>query len=234
AEPDHPGIAHYMIHAFDYPELASEALPAARAYATIAPDAPHALHMPSHIFTRLGLWPESIASNLDSAEAGRRLMAKRHPGAEHYDTVHALDYLEYAYLQRGDQAQARKILETTAAIKTVDVQTFSVAYALNAIPGRFELEQRDWKAARNLPAPAANPSAPFAPALTYFAQALGGARSGSSERSRAALAELQKIQPAVASSPIPGPYDGAGQIEATRLAASAWAALADGRTDEAL
>ena len=88
SEPNHPGVAHYMIHAFDYPELASDALPAARAYAKIAPSAPHALHMPSHIFTRLGLWQESIASNLDSARAGRELMAKRHPGDEHYDSVH--------------------------------------------------------------------------------------------------------------------------------------------------
>ena len=100
-EPNHPGIAHYMIHAFDYPALASEALPAARAYAKIAPSSPHALHMPSHIFTRLGLWQESIDSNLASADAARRLVALRHPGASSFDALHALDYLEYAYLQVG-------------------------------------------------------------------------------------------------------------------------------------
>ena len=101
-EPQHPGIAHYLIHAFDYPSLASMALPAARSYAKIAPSSPHALHMPSHIFTRLGLWNESIESNLASADAARRLVARTHPGAASFDALHALDYLEYAYLQRGD------------------------------------------------------------------------------------------------------------------------------------
>src|SRR6202163_1596971 len=95
SEPDHPGVAHYLIHSFDYPALAPLALAAARSYAKIAPSSPHALHMPSHIFTRLGLWQESISSNLDSAEAGDRLMDKRHPGATHHDTLHAFDYLEY-------------------------------------------------------------------------------------------------------------------------------------------
>ncbi len=120
SEPNHPGVAHYMIHAFDYPELAGEALPAARAYAKIAPDSPHALHMPSHIFTRLGLWQESIASNLESAKAGRALMEKRHPGAESFDSIHAYDYLEYAYLQIGDVDHAREVVKTAAAIRSVD------------------------------------------------------------------------------------------------------------------
>src|SRR5262249_22498171 len=133
-EPKHPGIAHYMIHSFDYPALASEALPAARAYAKIAPSSPHALHMPSHIFTRLGLWKESIDSNLASAEAARRLVAKRHPGATAFDTLHALDYLEYAYLQTGDARGARQALEETAAAKTFDEPSFAAGYAIAAVP----------------------------------------------------------------------------------------------------
>src|SRR5262249_28211133 len=111
SEPNHPGIAHYMIHAFDYPPPAEDALPAARAYARIAPSSPHALHMPSHIFTRLGLWQESINSNVASADSARRLVAQRHPGASSFDALHALDYLEYAYLQVGDESRARKVLE---------------------------------------------------------------------------------------------------------------------------
>ena len=122
--PDHPGIAHYVIHSFDYPALANDALPAARAYAKIAPASPHALHMPSHIFTRLGLWPESIASNLDSAAAGRSLVAKTHPGATAFDTLHALDYLEYAYLQMDDRGRARAVLEEVAGTKTFDEPNF--------------------------------------------------------------------------------------------------------------
>ena len=234
SEPDHPGIAHYMIHAFDYPELASEALPAARAYAKIAPSAPHALHMPSHIFTRLGLWQESIASNLDSAEAGNRLMEKRHPGATHSDTLHAFDYLEYAYLQIGDQDGAHGILEKVAAIERVDQRTISTSYALAAVPARWALERHDWKAAAQLPDPSADPTVPYVAALAYFAQALGAARSGSLDRSRAALEKLETIHAGLVKSPIAGPYDWASQVEAMRLAAAAWAAYGEGRKDEAV
>src|SRR5204863_9058357 len=99
AQPEHPGVAHYMIHSFDYPDLAPLALDAARAYAKIAPASPHALHMPSHIFTRLGFWQDSIASNLASAELAFKLVEKAHPGATPFDGLHAMDYLEYAYLQ---------------------------------------------------------------------------------------------------------------------------------------
>jgi hypothetical protein len=116
-EPQHPGIAHYIIHSFDYPQLAADALPAARAYSRIAPDSPHALHMPSHIFTPLGLWPDSIASNLASADAGRRLVAQRHPGAASMDTLHALDYLEYAYLQLCAGGDSRTLCLGTARLE---------------------------------------------------------------------------------------------------------------------
>lgn len=236
-EPSHPGIAHYMIHAFDYPPLASEALPAARAYAKIAPSSPHALHMPSHIFTRLGLWQESIASNIDSAGAGRRLVAKRHPGAASFDALHALDYLEYAYLQVGDQDRARRVLEEAATARTFDEPSFAAGYALAAIPVRWTLERRDWKAAAELELPRADlpwERFSYAPALTYFAQALGGARSGRLDRSRAALVELEKIHAKFVKAPVPGPYDWASEIESMRLAAAAWVAYAEGKKDEAL
>jgi hypothetical protein len=106
-EPEHPGVAHYLIHSFDYPELAELALPAARVYAKLAPGSPHALHMPSHIFTRLGLWDESIASNLASAEKAHNYVAHAMPGAAAFDELHAVDYLVYAYLQQGKIDEAR-------------------------------------------------------------------------------------------------------------------------------
>jgi tetratricopeptide (TPR) repeat protein len=236
-EPEHPGIAHYMIHAFDYPPLASDALPAARAYAKIAPSSPHALHMPSHIFTRLGLWQESIASNLASAEAGRRLVARRHPGAASFDTLHALDYLEYAYLQIGDEDAARKVVAEAASVGEFDEAQFAAGYAIAAIPARWALERRDWAAAAELKPPAANlPWERFAyvPALTDFGQALGAARSGQAARARVALDRLKKVQEAIAAAPVPGPYDWAAHVEAIRLAAAAWLEYAEGRQDEAL
>ncbi len=236
-EPQHPGITHYMIHSFDYPQLASEALPAARAYSKIAPDSPHALHMPSHIFTRLGLWEDSIASNLASAEAGRRLVAEQHPGAASMDALHALDYLEYAYLQIGDEAAARRVMAEAAAAKTFDDPAFQAGYALTAIPARFVLERRDWKAAAHLePSDATLPWAnfPYAPATTYFAQALGAARVGELDASRAALRRLETIHAGLQAAPVPGPYDWTHQIESARLAATAWLVLAEGRNDEAL
>src|SRR5205085_11495445 len=115
-EPEHPGIAHYMIHSFDYPELAELALPAARAYARIAPSAPHAQHMPSHIFTRLGMWKESIDSNITSAQTAQRWISKTHAGATAFDALHAMDYLEYAYLQTGQDAKAREVADNVAKV----------------------------------------------------------------------------------------------------------------------
>ncbi len=236
-EPAHPGIAHYMIHSFDYPELATDALPAARAYAKIAPSSPHALHMPSHIFTRLGLWQESIASNLDSAEAGRQLVAKRHPGTVSFDTMHALDYLEYAYLQIGDDAHARKVLDESERARKFDEGSFAAGFALVAIPARWTLERRDWNGAADLkPSTVGLPWDRFvyAPATTEFAIALGAARAGRLDTARAALGRLSEYRAVLVKTPVPGPYDWAAQVESMRLTASAWVAYAEGRKDEAL
>ena len=236
-EPQHPGIAHYMIHSFDYPELAAEALPAARAYSKIAPSSAHALHMPSHIFTRMGLWTESIDSNLASAESGRVLVARRHPGSASFDTLHALDYLEYAYLQIGDEHSARRVLEETGNARRFDEPSFAAGYAIVAVPSRWALERRDWKGAAELRPPAvALPWDRFsyAPAITEFSRALGAARSGRPEAAREPLAKLTEIQSKLAASPVPGPYDWAAQVESMRLAAAAWLAYAEGRKEEAL
>src|SRR6266567_6044188 len=131
-EPEHPGVAHYLIHSFDYPQLAYLALPAARSYAKIAPSAPHALHMPSHIFMRLGLWQDSIQSNIASAAAAQKYVAKAAPGATAFDDMHAEDYLEYAYLQLGRDSEAGSVVEKVSRVDRLDVPNFAAAYALAA------------------------------------------------------------------------------------------------------
>lgn len=235
--PDHPGILHYVIHAFDYPELASLALPAARNYAKVAPSSPHALHMPSHIFTRLGLWEESIASNLDSAAAAKRQVARTHPGATAFDDLHALDYLEYAYLQRGDDRKAREVLEEVAKASRFDDPNFAAGFALAAVPARYALERHDWRTAAALAAPAVEipwERFSYARGITSFANALGSAHIGDLDRARKALAELQALHAALAKQPPAGPYDWVGQVDAMYLAAAGWVASAEGRKEEAV
>jgi hypothetical protein len=222
--PEHPGIAHYMIHSFDYPGLAELALPAARAYAKIAPSSPHALHMPSHIFTRLGLWQESIDSNLASAAAARQWVAKTHPGATSFDDLHAMDYLEYAYLQTGRDDAARALVARVAAITGFDVPQFAAGYALAAIPARYALERGAWKEAAALAVgPASFPwdKYPYAEAIVHFARAVGAARSGDLETGRAAVARLAAIQLALQGQK---GFDWATQVEIQRRAAAGWLA----------
>ena len=236
-EPQHPGAIHYLIHAYDYPSLATMALPAARVYAQVAPSSPHALHMPSHIFTRLGLWSESIDSNLASADAARRQVASTYPGAASFDALHALDYLEYAYLQIGDDPRAADVRDEAARARKFDDPTFAAGYALAAIPARFALERRRWDEAAKLEVPDAKlpwQNFPYAHAITYFAQALGSSRGGDPQRAHAALAHLQEIGTALVSSPVPGPYDWAGQVDSMRLAAAAWLAYSEGGREKAV
>ncbi len=237
AAPEHPGIAHYVIHSFDYPELASLALPAARSYAKIAPASPHALHMPSHIFTRLGLWQESIDSNLASQAAAEQRVAASHPGAASFDALHALDYLEYAYLQTCQEEKAREVLARAAAARSFDEANFAAGYALAAVPARWTLERRRWAEAAALAPPAASlpwERFPYALALHHFARALGAARSGDSAGARAALAELERVGATLRGAPPAGPYDWTGQVEALRLAAAGWVARAETQDAEAV
>lgn len=229
-EPEHPGIAHYLIHSFDYPELAELALPAARVYAKLAPGSPHALHMPSHIFTRLGLWDESIASNLASAKKAHDFVAKTMPGAAAFDELHAVDYLVYAYLQQGKIDEARKLVDMTTKITKVDNPTaFAGAFAISAVPGRFALERRAWKeaAALTVPTNTAWDKFPYAEANIHFARAIGGARSGELAVARDAVARLEAIR-----KPMTGFW--ADQVEVQRLASAAWLAHAEKHEEEAL
>jgi hypothetical protein len=233
-EPGHPGIAHYMIHSFDYPELAELALPAARAYAKIAPSAPHALHMPSHIFTRLGMWKDSIESNIASAQTAQAWMAKTHPGATAFDALHAMDYLEYAYLQIGQDAKAHEVVNQVAKVSSFDIPQFAAGYALAAIPARYTLERRTWKDAAALtPQPTNFPWAkyPHAEAIVHFARAVGGARGGDLELARREVARLAEIQTALKGQK---GFDWASQVEIQRLAAAAWLARAEKKDAEAL
>ncbi len=234
-QPDHPGIAHYMIHSYDSPQLAILALPAARSYAKIAPDVPHALHMPSHIFTRLGLWQDSIDSNLASAAAARSYIAQTLPGAASQDQLHAMDYLEYAYLQICQEGEAKHVVEEAAAASKVDQEVLQAAYAFAAIPARYTLERRRWSAAAALQVrPEGFPWNRFsyAEAITYFARALGAARSGDPSAARAEIEKLDAIQKAVAQDK--QEYDWSTQVKVQRLTALAWTAHAEGDQEGAL
>lgn len=231
--PDHPGIAHYLIHSFDYPSLAPLALDAAYAYAKIAPSSPHALHMPSHIFVRLGMWQETIESNLSSAKAARDYAARAHPGTTPFDALHAYDYLTYAYLQAGQDDSVRRLADELAAIKALDVENFAGYYALAAVPARFALERRRWKDAAGLtvrPADFPWERYPYAEALTQFARAVGHARSGEPAQARADVERLRQLRQNLLDAK--NAY-WAGQVDVEIRAAEGWIARAEGRNDEA-
>jgi tetratricopeptide (TPR) repeat protein len=229
-EPDHPGIMHYIIHTYDVPALAGRALDAARRYATIAPSAPHALHMPSHIFTRVGAWQDSIDTNIASADAARR-------GGMATEELHALDYMVYAYLQTGQDDAVRALLPRVDALATqADPTRITGAasgvggiFALAAIPARWALERRDWPiAARLEPKPS---QFPYTEAMTYFARALGASHTGALDDARRASVALDDIQKKLAGS---GDLYWAEQVAIERDGAKAYLALAEGRTTEAI
>jgi hypothetical protein len=230
AQPEHPGLAHYIIHSFDVPPLAPRALDAARAYARIAPDAPHALHMPSHTFTRVGYWQESIDANRASAAAARRDNA---PAEE----LHALDYQEYAYLQTAQDAAARRSLEEIGAIAAKiqsDAATNAAPppagyYALAAIPARYALERAAWSEAAALKPNQS--SFPWAEAVTYFARGLGSARGGNAAAARADAEKLAELHDALRRQ---NDAYWAEQVLIQKNTVEAWIALAESRGDQAL
>jgi len=196
--PDHPGIAHYLIHSYDYPSTAERGLPAARAYAKMAPWVPHALHMPSHIFTRLGMWGDSVASNLAAAEAARKYEVRFHPGAHAAEEVHALDYLTYAYLQTGEDAKAKLILDYIATIDRTNPGVDLVAgYPFGTIPARYALERRKWAEAAALATPKLAETLPFVEANVVYARAIGNARSSNTKGVRAAIERLRTLRDAI-------------------------------------
>jgi tetratricopeptide (TPR) repeat protein len=233
-QPDHPGVAHYIIHSYDNPPLASRGLPAAQRYTKIAPAVPHAQHMPSHIFTRLGLWQESIQSNLGAVAASKEYAAKAHPGAVYYEHLHALDYLGYGYLQIAQDREAKTVLDELLTIQKVQPEAFQAAYAFAAIPARYALERRHWSEAAAL---TMHPSTfpwnrfPWAEAVTHFARAMGSARSGNVASARKEIEKLESLQEALTKA-----KDSywAKQVDIQRRAATAWFLRAEDKNDEAL
>src|SRR5437773_7991765 len=220
--PAHPGVAHYLIHSYDAPPIAQQGMPAARLYARIAPDAPHALHMPSHIFTRVGAWADSAATNRRSADAAKR-------SNDPDDALHALDYMTYAYLQLARDGDARRTWEEARTLTGINPARATAPYALAAMPARYAVERGDWRAATKL-----EPSTskfPFTEAMTHFARALGAARSGDPaaaqkdvERTAALRDELKAAK---------SEY-WANEVEVMRLASLAWVALAQKKSNDAL
>jgi tetratricopeptide (TPR) repeat protein len=227
--PKHPGIAHYIIHAFDVPVLAPKALTAARGYASIAPAVPHALHMPSHTFTRVGYWKESVDSNAKSAE-----VAEKTNGIG--EAMHARDYMTYAYLQMGMDAQAKTNLDHAARLGSMTGGTQGAAgagpntFAMAAIPARYAMERQQWAEAAALqPRPA--PNTPYTEAITHFARAIGAARSG---RPADAAADVEKLA-ALRDREIEMKDEyWASQVDIQRRGADAWVMFAKGMKDAAL
>jgi hypothetical protein len=193
---NHPGITHYLIHSYDYPALAERGLSAAQVYASIAPWVPHALHMPSHIFTRLGMWEESVEANRASAEASRAYAKVRQRTATESEELHALDYAVYSYLQEGEDNKAKEIVDFAARVrKTNPEMDFTSAYALAAIPARYALERNDWPAAAALAIPNVPhwSSFPFMEALIEYAHALGRAHTGDLDGAQKAIERMRQL-----------------------------------------
>jgi tetratricopeptide (TPR) repeat protein len=233
-EPDHPGVTHYFIHAYDSPELAHLALAAARRYAKIAPGVPHALHMPSHIFTRLGLWQESIQSNRAAEAAAKDYAMKMQLGGAWDQELHAKDYLVYAYLQGGQDRQAQGVLDNLQAMRKVQPENLTSAFAFAAIPARYALERHRWAEAAALePAPAWFPWSryPVAPAMIYFARALGAARSGHPGDAQKDVEKLEALHKSLVEA---HQAYWADSVEILRREAAAWAAQAGGKPAEGL
>lgn len=230
-EPNHPGLAHYIIHTYDVPALAERALPAAQRYSKIAPDAPHALHMPSHTFTRVGYWQDSIDSNLAAA-------AVSHRQGQTAEELHATDYMEYAYLQTGQDNSARQVVASLQDIAgRFDPKMIvsgaagpSAAYfALAAIPARYALERQDWNQALELQPQ--NTPFPYTEAMTWFARGMGAAHLHDGAQVRASLAALENLHSRLEKA---GEHYWAGQVEIERLEVNAWKLLMEGRSAMAL
>jgi tetratricopeptide (TPR) repeat protein len=220
-QPDHPGVAHYLIHSYDYPPIADQGLAAARRYAAIAPSAAHALHMPSHIFTRVGAWEDSIAGNRRSENTAR---ANRVPD----EILHAIDYQVYAALQLARDAEAKGAIERGEA-EAGRYERNAGAYSLAAGPARYALERGDWKMAAQLTPRSSK--FPYADAMTYLARALGSARSGNPAAARADIEQLVRLREALRER-----KDAYWTeiVDIQRVTAEAWATLAEGRGQEAL
>ncbi len=233
-EPNHPGIVHYIIHSYDYPELAALALPAAKKYASIAPASAHALHMPSHIFTRLGLWDECIQSNLASVAAAK-CYAENAGIKGHWDEeLHGMDYLVYAYLQKAETDLAKQQYDYLKTIDEAYPVNFKDAYAFASIPSRYFLENKMWKEAAEMePHPVSFPwkRFPWQKAIIHFTRLLGSAHIGNMNSARDELTNLRMIRDTLAAQK--DTYK-ANQVSIQITSGEAWILLKEGKINDAL
>ena len=233
--PNHPGIAHYIIHNYDSPELANMALTTARKYAIIAPSSAHAQHMPSHIFTRLGLWNESIKSNIDSADSAVCYAQSVNPDANWVSEIHALDYLVYAYLQLGDNAKAQLEMKKIQEIKEVfPADHFASAYALIAVPSRLAIENKNWKLATQLELPKTKidwEKAHWPKAMLHFSRALGFSNTGNSTAAEKELKSLIVLRDKLTKAK--NTYE-SGQVTIQIEAVRGWIEFAKGNSKKAI
>ena len=229
--PRHPGILHYTIHAYDTPELAEKALDVARRYSEVASSVPHGLHMSSHIFTRLGLWKESVATNSSASRAGHSFASELGLAGAWDEELHAMEYWIYALLQRADDEAAERVLAELRSHPTGSPRSLKSAHPFAGVPVRYLLERRQWKAAASLesvPADLPWDNFPVAHALTVFARAMGSARTMELADARGHVAELESLRDRTNNA-----Y-WSRQIEVLRREAAAWLAQADGHSDTAL
>ena len=233
--PNHPGIAHYIIHNYDSPELAHLALNTARKYAVIAPASAHAQHMPSHIFTRLGLWNESIKSNIDSANSAVCYAESVNPNANWVSEIHALDYLVYAYLQMGDNVRAQTEMNKMIEIKEVfPSDHFASAYALIAVPSRLAVENKDWELATELELPKTNldwNKAPWPKAMLHFSRALGFTNTGNTSKAQKELDILIDLRERL--NEAKNSYE-SGQVTIQIESIKGWIEYSKGNTEKAI
>jgi tetratricopeptide (TPR) repeat protein len=227
--PHHPGIAHYIIHCYDNPVLAEKGLGAARMYAQIAPASAHANHMPSHLFTRVGSWDESIGSNVKSAELAAAAEVTSKNGEARDQRLHAMDYMEYAYLQSGRVGKAKEVIEEMNSLPVVKGVTLTGEYALAAMPARYAIELGKWEQASQLRP--REEGVAWAEAITWAAIGIGSARSGNLERAGQAESKLGALRDAIAKQN--NPY-WSNQVEVERREVAAWIAKKNGNTADAL
>jgi tetratricopeptide (TPR) repeat protein len=232
-EPNHPGIVHYIIHSYDSPELASLGLEAARKYASVAPYSAHALHMPSHIFTRLGLWDEDINSNLNSVSSAKCYAESAGINGHWDEELHGMDYLVYAYLQKGDNKLAKEQCNYLDTMQIVYPVNFKVAYAFAAIPSRYVLENKMWREAAALSAHKIIPwqNFPWQKAIIHFTRSLGSVHMGNIDSARAELNKLKVIHDTLVAQK--DSYR-ANQVQIQINSAEAWILFKEGKNEEAL
>jgi len=237
AMPNHPGLAHYIIHSYDYPDIADRAVHAADRYLEIAETMPHALHMSGHIYTQLGMWDRSIYANILSVDAAVERAEMFGLGEGTQNELHSLDYLVYAYLQQGENEKAQSIVNRVSLFKELNLNNGVIAFNSSAVSVRYAMERHDWETAAELPllteveAVGGNDQSMNAVALRYWARAIGAARSGKLEQAEVELVELERIATALAQDER---VWGRNTSEVFRLQASSWLALAKGEHKQAV